>query len=533
MPYPPSSPAVRSHLLGLTALLLTLAVPAFLWGAVELTPQERRGRQIYLEGTSPSGGEITAVMGEGVEVPAASVPCSSCHGRDGRGRPEGGVSPTDLTWDNLTKPYGLTHASGRKHPAYDERLLKRAVAMGLDPAGNALHVAMPRFRMSQQDMADLTAYMKKLGHEGEPGVSETEVRIGVVLPPAGPLGPMGNAIRAALAARFDSINKDGGIYGRRIEPRFVEAPGAPEQRRAWVADFLQREQVFASVASFLAGADAELAGLFQEKEVPLIGPFTLHPRETTPTQRYVFYLMPGVESQGRALVRFARELPFGGAPRPAVLAPEDKDLDAAVEAVGEACAGWAAPTILRHGRQPSALADLARRLAGEKADPVFFLGSGPEAVAFLRAAEPLGWRPRLLLTAAAGDASLFSVPAAFDGRIFLALPELPGAPPPPEAAARYQQLAAGHSLPREHLSAQLTALAAAEVLLDGLRRAGRDLTRDRLIQQLEGVRQLRTGYAPPVTYGPTRRLGARGAYVVKLDLKGRSFAPETDWIDVE
>ena len=30
--------------------------------------------------------------------------------------------------------------------------------MGIDPAGNKLHVAMPRFRMSLQDMEDLAAY---------------------------------------------------------------------------------------------------------------------------------------------------------------------------------------------------------------------------------------------------------------------------------------------------------------------------------------------------------------------------------------
>ena len=139
----------------LRRLLLPLALiaPAVLHGAAELTPEEQRGRQIYLEGTSPSGGEIVAVMGDAqIEVPAASVPCSSCHGLDGRGRPEGGVSPSDLRWESLTRPYGVTHPSGRSHPPYDERLLKRAVTLGLDPAGNNLHVAMPRFRLSLQDM---------------------------------------------------------------------------------------------------------------------------------------------------------------------------------------------------------------------------------------------------------------------------------------------------------------------------------------------------------------------------------------------
>src|SRR5947208_15035593 len=82
-------------------------------GAGPLTPEEQRGRQIFVDGTSPSGGEIIAVMGDpGIEVPASSVPCAGCHGRDGRGRPEGGVAPSDLTWSVL---------SGRDHPPYDER----------------------------------------------------------------------------------------------------------------------------------------------------------------------------------------------------------------------------------------------------------------------------------------------------------------------------------------------------------------------------------------------------------------------------
>ena len=143
-------------------LPLVLLLP-FLLGAGGLTPQEERGRRIYVEATSPSGGEMVAVLGEGVEVEASAVPCASCHGRDGKGRPEGGVTPTDITWANLTKPYGVTHPSGRRHPPYDERLMKRSLAMGFDPADNVLHVAMPRYRMSYQDMADLVAYLKTLG----------------------------------------------------------------------------------------------------------------------------------------------------------------------------------------------------------------------------------------------------------------------------------------------------------------------------------------------------------------------------------
>ncbi|HWN42782.1 MAG TPA: ABC transporter substrate-binding protein, partial [Thermoanaerobaculia bacterium] len=70
--------------------VLTLLLLPLLLGAA---PQEERGREIYLEGA----GEITAVIAAGggteggTEVPASALPCASCHGRDGRGRSEGGV----------------------------------------------------------------------------------------------------------------------------------------------------------------------------------------------------------------------------------------------------------------------------------------------------------------------------------------------------------------------------------------------------------------------------------------------------------
>ncbi len=523
-------PVVRLSRLLLPLVLLAPLLPAWLHAAAELTPQEQRGRRIYQEGTSPSGGEIVAVLGDAqIEVPASSVPCAGCHGRDGRGRPEGGVSPSDLRWESLTRPYGVTHPGGRTHPAYDERLLKRAIAMGIDPAGNPLHVAMPRFRLSLADMADLTAYIKRLGNEPEPGVGDAEVRIGVVLPPAGPLTPLGQAVRAALEAQTAQWNAQGGIYGRAIELRFLEPPAEAVARRDAVAAFLDREPVFAALAPFFSGADAELAALFAERQVPAVGPFTLHPRDDRGgAGRFLFYLLPGLETQGRALARFARTLPAAGAAHPAIAAPADPELEATVAAITEASKGQAAPAVVRWPAGALDPAATARELAAEAADPVFFLGSGEEAAALLHAAGPLGWRPHLLATGAAADASLFAAPSGFAGRIFVALPALPGDPPP-----AYRELAASRALPAGQLSAQLTALAAAEVLAEGLRRTGRDLTRDGFIAQLEDLRKLQIVYGPPVSYTPLRHLGANGAYILEVDAARRSLVPAAGWVEAE
>ena len=432
--------------------LFSILVSPLLSAAGPLTPEEQRGRQIYRDGTSLSGGAITAVMGdEGIEVPASTVPCAGCHGRDGRGRPEGGVTPSDLTWDTLTRPYGVTHPSGRKHPPYDDRFLKRAVTMGLDPAGNELHVAMPRFRLSLQDMADLTAYIKRLGTASDPGLTDTAVRIGLVLPPPGPLTPMGKAVQAALAARFAEWNDRGGFYGRKIELVPFAPPAEPAARRSAVDAFLSTGNVFAGLAAFLLGDDAPLAGFFETREVPLIGPFTVHPRESRPLDRQVFYLLPGIEAQGRAVVRVLRGLSAETPAHPAIVGPDDAELNPAVSAVSSACAGWAEPQTVLYPRAGFDGASLARRLAGAEADPVVFLGNGQEALAFLRAADLIGWHPRVAATAAAGDGSLLQAPKTFSSRLWLALPSSPDLPG--EAVSGYQSFAAAHRLPREHLSA--------------------------------------------------------------------------------
>jgi ABC-type branched-subunit amino acid transport system substrate-binding protein len=488
---------------GRAVLLLSILLAPVLSAAGPLTPEEQRGRQIFVEGTSPSGREITAVMGEeGIEVPASTVPCAGCHGRDGRGRPEGGVAPSDLTWDTLTR--GVTHPGGRSRPPYDERLLKRAVTMRLDPAGNTLHVAMPRFRLSLQDMADLTAYIKRLGTASDPGVTGTAVRIGFVLPPSGSLTPMGKAVQATLADRFAEWNGKGGIYGRKIELVPFEPPSEPAARRTAVADFLAKGDTFAHLGAFLLGdlkEDTALATLFEKNETPLIAPFTVHPRETFPLQREVFYLLPGIEAQGRALVRVLRAAPEAPV-HPAILSPDDAGLDDAVAAMAAACAGWMGSQgqteTVRYRRGGFEPAALAQRLSAAGVDPVFFLGYGPEGMALLRAADAIGWHPRFAATAAAGDGSLLLAPKPFAGRLWLALPWSP----------------------TKSGSAEATALASAEILGEALRRAGRGLTRDRLVEQLETLRGFETGSAPPVTYTPTRRLGARGAWVMKVDLTG-------------
>ena len=79
----------------------------------------------------------------------------------------------------------------------------------------------------------------------------------------------------------------------------------------------------------------------------------------------------------------------------------------------------------------------------------------------------------------------------------------------------------------------MSAYAAAQVLLEGLRRSGRRLSRERLVSALEGLYRFETGVTAPVNYGPARRVGASGACVVRVDPVARAFVPMRDWVPAE
>ena len=79
------------------------------------------------------------------------------------------VTAGNLTWSYLTKPYGHNEG-GRNHPAFSEASFTRMLTAGLDPAGNRLSVAMPTYGMTQQDMADLIAYLKRIETDFDPRI---------------------------------------------------------------------------------------------------------------------------------------------------------------------------------------------------------------------------------------------------------------------------------------------------------------------------------------------------------------------------
>jgi ABC-type branched-subunit amino acid transport system substrate-binding protein len=498
------SPARRS--LGTRALcgLALLAVACSLAAtAAELTPAQERGREIYFSGASPSGDPINAYFGEdGLELPGEAATCGSCHGHDGKGRPESGILPSNVTWNYLTRSYGHLHPGGLEHSRFDEENLKVYMRTGFYPGGERGDPSMPVYEISDRDLDDLFAYMKLVGEILDPGLGRTTVRVGTLLPAGGPLGEIGDVIRDVLEAYFDEVNKTGGVYGRRLELAVHRVPAAEEARPEAVAEWLAEEQPFA-----------------------LVSPFT--PR--------MDLAVPGLGEQVEALLRYAdRELELAS-PRLAVLQPSESslaDVVALVEARGRE-RDW--PAVRREvfaaGAFDAALSVETLREAA--VDAVVFLGVESELGSFLEAAATRGWFPYVLAPGALAGGLLAEVSSGFEERLYLAYPTLPQ-DRKPWALREVSRLLEGNELARSHVQAVLSAYSSAAVLVEALRRAGKDLGRRELTTELEGFYQFDTGLTPPITFTANRRVGAQGAYVLGPASVAAGRLPESvDWVEID
>ena len=499
-----------------------------------LTSGESRGKQIYLNGTSPSGKEILAYLGESsLEAPGSAVTCANCHGRDGQGKPEGGVTPSKLDWETLTKPYGV-NANGRQHPPYTERGLELAITRGIDPAGNKLLNVMPRYQMSRDDLSDLILYLKRIGKDRDPGISETSIVIGSVVPSSGSLAEAGQAVKALMTAFAEEVNSQGGIYNRRLQFKFLETSDTPAITRAHLERFLDDQQVFAMTGAFIVGAEKEITTLVAQKEVPLIGPATLYPQTEFPLNRQVFYLWSGIEDQARALVHFAAKKPESKKAGLAVVYSETATNEKVIKAIREQSKKDELSSLDEHHYAPGHLdaGETIRKLKQNNRDSILILSTGEETHAIVKEAEKLNWFPSIYLSGAAAGKEIFDTPAGFNGKIFFSFPSSP-ADQTPDGIKEFQALAEKYKVPAQHLAAQIAAYGACKVLVEALKRSGRDLSREKLIANLEGLNQFETGVTPAITYGPNRRIGALGAYVISVDLQKKQFVPASSWIGID
>jgi hypothetical protein len=421
------------------------------------------------------------------ELSATLLPCLNCHRADGRGAAEGGVVASNVTWLELTKPYRAATPNGRRRPPYNEQSLRRAIAEGLDSAGNPLHPAMPRYAMAPEDLSDLVAYLKVLGGDAVPGVTESAVRVGTIVPE----GAIGEQMSSVLSAYFQDA---GEIHGRRVSVDVV----TPAKLDAT----LETNPPFAFVSGLITGVDARVEEAVERAAVPLVLPVSTR-SDASAGNRQRFYLSPGMEEQLYGLLRFTVK------PSRVVIVTRDEET-----------AALARRAIARLEKPPEtaivasvSAAELNDATAVVFLDPSSMLGDVP-----IRGKSPLLFLGSLL------PEDFFKRAATYGGRIRVALTTTPG-DLTAEGVAEYRAFAARRSISGTQVAAQLSAYAAAKAFVYALKQSGRELTRDALRASLESFYEFDTGVTPPLTFGRSRRIAAPRVHVATIDPKSGAFVP--------
>lgn len=508
---------IRGYLL-IAALLLTGLI------TTQATTQEH-GREIYRRGTVSGSSVGTAAIGAGaVPLPSSSFACATCHGTHGEGGRESGVDTPPLNWKWFTSP-SISSVTGRRRDPYTPETLRRAITVGVDPSGARLYPGMPRYNMPDKDLTELLAYLERLGddQDTDPGVTATSIRIGAAIPLSGSLAPAGQSIRETIEHVFAEASRDGGIYGRSIdlvaEDSLGTAAGLLDATRRLVTD----DRVFAIVGSLHAGDSTDAVRLLESEQVPLIGSIGLSPHENGIPNAYVFYLLPSLYDQARAIADFiaARDAPRR--PHLAVIYGEtDFDRDV-VEGLRSQAALHGLKIVAEARDAPNATGAVISR----QPDYLIFAGDSVGIADVARSLDQTSSATVLVGFISTAQSGMTLLPPRVAAHALFAAPALP--PDSAHAAAFFSLIEAGH-FPKTYLGLRSAAFAAGSLLVQALRSSGSRPNRDGLVRTLENLQHFETGVTAPLTFGPNQHVGSAGAVILALDPESHDFVPVSGWI---
>jgi len=145
-------------------------------------------------------------------------PCAGCHGRDGGGRKEGGVTAPAINRDALRRrgPYA----------AADMLVLLKE---GRAPDSRAIDRIMPRYLIDPLLAEELIAYLQDIRARDATGVGPDRIRIGVAA--SGPQDPLPERVRRAIARWSEGRL----LHGRRIDIVTLEPEAVREELETFFA----------------------------------------------------------------------------------------------------------------------------------------------------------------------------------------------------------------------------------------------------------------------------------------------------------
>ncbi|OPZ62318.1 MAG: Leucine-, isoleucine-, valine-, threonine-, and alanine-binding protein precursor [Firmicutes bacterium ADurb.Bin506] len=370
-----------------------------------------------------------------------------------------------------------------------------------------------------------------------PGITDTQVLIGAFQDQSGPASVVGINMRKGMEAYFNWLNAQGGVNGRKVK-LIVEDDGFQAARSvAATKKLVEQDKVFALVGTLGTPGLAATIDYIMEKEVPSVYQGSGISSLAYPPKKYFFPVQPNYIAEGRIITTYLVE--NLGLKRVA-LAIEQTDIGSeGARGVREQLAiyGLEAVETVSFGAADVDFSSQVLKLIKAKPDAVVIYSTLKPAAGLLKQAKVMGLTAKFATTYVNADP--VQMPAlAGDACVGVIAPGWVPVLGNDADSAKYLEIYQA-TYPNEMPSAYAAAgFIAAEVFTEGLRRAGKDPTRDSLIAALESMRDWDGIMAKGITYTPDFRSGKASMYFMefakpKFEADGSSVKIVSDWVKLK
>lgn len=351
------------------------------------------------------------------------------------------------------------------------------------------------------------------------GITDDSVTLGQSAPLTGPAADLGTEMRDGANAYFQSINGKGGIFGRKINLISLDDGYDPPRTVANTKKFIDEDQVLALFGYVGTPTSKEALPLFTAAKVPFIGAFTGAELLRKPFNRYIFNVRASYYDETEKIVQQLTSL---GMKNIAAFYQNDAYGKAGLTGVEQALA--------RRGLAVSATGTVERNTTDVGAAVTAIAKANPQAVVLISAYKSCAEFIRRAKRAGLGSAQYMNV--SFVGSDALAAdlgPDGRGVaisqvvPFPWNSAVpvvREYQADMKASGKNQYSFTSLEGFIAAKVLVEGMKRAGKDLSREKLISSLESMKDWDAG-GFYVNFSPANHNGSKFVDITIIGKDGK------------
>jgi ABC-type branched-subunit amino acid transport system substrate-binding protein len=373
--------------------------------------------------------------------------------------------------------------------------------------------------------------------EGVPGVTDTEILIGFTMPMSGPIGFIGSGTADAVNACFQKYNDMGGIYGRKLKLITYDSGMDAAQALANYRKLVLEDKAFAVLFGFSFFIRPAYPFL-EEQGVPWLFPMAPPNDAMFPAQKYLFSLFPTTATQLKTTSKWLVDQ--NKYPRVAAIYGDSASGKTGLEGLKKDLAGTNIKIVAAEAiKQDAASAAVqVAKIRKENPDIVLLFGYTMQpAATCIKEIKKVGWDVQMMVNMPITNEVLLKLltEEEADGLLGAYWGAIQYLEDKPEDSTPEMQAAAKTILKYYPKSTNVGGLVehylSVELFIEALKRAGEDLTREKLIEAMETFKDYPTGKGSYATFSPTRREGISGGIITQV--KDNWWVQVSDWINVD